>query len=293
MKRTFKNLTDEEYHVMIDKGTERPFTGQYNENFDQGTYHCKQCDNPLYRSKDKFSSRCGWPSFDDAIPDAIQYETDADGRRTEILCAYCQGHLGHVFTGEQFTEKNTRHCVNSISLNFVSSVATEASVNESNNNHKIAYFAGGCFWGMEHLMQQQLGVIDVVSGYMGGHTENPTYREVCAHHGGHVEAIAVTYDSELVDFETLTKFFFEIHDPTQRDGQGPDIGEQYVSVIFYHDKDERQIAEKLMSELQVKGYDVVTRLLPVCPFWQAEEDHQDYYQKRGGRPYCHRYQKRF
>ena len=281
MKRTFKNLTDEEHHVLIGKGTERPFTGQYNEVFDQGTYHCKQCNTPLYRSEDKFSSRCGWPSFDDTIPDAIQYETDADGQRTEILCAYCQGHLGHVFTGEQFTEKNTRHCVNSISLSFVSGVATEASMDES-NDRKIAYFAGGCFWGMEHLMQKQPGVIDVVSGYTGGHTENPTYREVCAHHGGHVEAIAVTYDSELVDFEILTKFFFEIHDPTQMDGQGPDIGEQYMSVIFYHDEEQKKVAEKSKQILEQSGKhanSIVTEIVPAPLFYKAEEYHQKYFKK--------------
>lgn len=291
MKKTLKDLTDEERYVLIDKGTERPFTGKYNDFFDQGVYYCKQCNSPLYRSDDKFSSHCGWPSFDDALPNAIKYETDADGRRTEIMCAYCQGHLGHVFTGEQFTEKNTRHCVNSISLNFMSAASVQHI--KENTDCKIAYFAGGCFWGMEHLMQQHAGVVNVISGYMGGDTENPTYREVCSHQGGHFEAIAVSYYPSQVDFETLTKFFFEIHDPTQVDGQGPDIGEQYASAIFYQDEVEKQIAERLIGELKDKGYNVVTRLLPVCPFWQAEENHQDYYQKRGGRPYCHRYEKKF
>lgn len=288
MKKHFKALTAEEHHVLIDKGTERPFTGEYNTFFERGTYHCKQCGAALYRSEDKFSSHCGWPSFDDAIPDAILYETDADGRRTEIMCAACRGHLGHVFMGEQFTEKNTRHCVNSISLHFVGETAMQTQ-----SDRKTAYFAGGCFWGMEHLMQQQPGVLDVVSGYMGGHTENPTYRGVCANQGGHIEAVAVTYDPTQIDFKTLTRFFFEIHDPTQIDGQGPDIGEQYVSAIFCHDETEQQIAAQLISTLKGKGYDVVTRLLPICPFWPAEDNHQDYYEKRGGRPYCHRYQKRF
>ncbi len=159
--------------------------------------------------------------------------------------------------------------------------------------YKKAYFAGGCFWGVEHLFQGKEGVVTVISGYMGGSKKNPTYQDVLTGTTGHLEAVEVTYDPNQVSYEELTKFFFEIHDPTQANGQGPDIGPQYLSAVFYSNKDEKEITRELIDILKSKGYEVVTRLIPAEGFWTAEEYHQDYYLKKNQQPYCHGYQKKF
>lgn len=277
-----RKLTSEEKHIIEEKGTERPFSGKYYNCKEAGIYTCKKCGAELYKSDDKFDSACGWPSFDDEIKGAVKRVPDADGKRTEITCAKCGGHLGHVFEGEGFTDKNTRHCVNSISLEF-----TPATKEHS------AIFAGGCFWGVEHLMQQQEGVISVVSGYIGGNTENPSYEEVCRNNTGHAEAVIVVYDPTKVDYETLAKLFFEIHDPTQTNRQGPDIGEQYRSEVFYSDETQKDIAQKLIAQLKAKGYDIKTKITKATTFYPAEDYHQDYYDKKRSQPYCHSRVKRF
>lgn len=282
--QTMKPLIEEERRVIVDKGTEAPFTGRYYDHREAGFYRCRQCGAPLYRSEDKFDAGCGWPSFDDEIPGAVRRSPDADGRRTEITCARCGGHLGHVFTGEGFTPKQTRHCVNSLSLDFEPAATQRADT---------AIFAGGCFWGVEHMLAKMPGVLDVESGYTGGATDNPTYEQVCSHRTGHAEAVRVTFDPAKVSYEELAKRFFEIHDPTQADGQGPDLGEQYRSEIFYTSEAQRETAEKLIAELRRKGYDVVTRLTPSGRFWPAEGYHQDYYARKGTQPYCHTYTRRF
>lgn len=275
-------LTSMEKYVIEQKGTEAPFTGEYVEHFEDGTYHCKKCGSELFDSSDKFKSSCGWPSFDDALPGRVKEVPDADGRRTEIVCANCGGHLGHVFTGEGFTDKNIRHCVNSISLDFKERVS-EAK----------AYFAGGCFWGVEYYLQQLDGVISTSVGFMGGNTVNPGYYEVVRGSTGHIETTEVVYNPEEISYEELTKYFFEIHDPTQVDRQGPDIGEQYRSVIFYSSEEEKLIAQKLIDILKSKGYDVVTKLEAAETFYIAENYHQDYYENKGSLPYCHSYKKKF
>lgn len=283
-----KPLTPEEKRVILEKGTEAPFSGAYYNNKEAGTYRCRQCGEPLYRSDDKFDSGCGWPSFDDEIPGAVKRQPDADGRRTEIVCARCGGHLGHVFTGEGFTPKQTRHCVNSLSLSFDGRNPSEAGSAE-----ETAYFAGGCFWGVEYMLERQPGVLSVESGYMGGRTERPTYEEVCRRNTGHAETVRVVFDPGKISYETLAKLFFEIHDPTQEGRQGPDVGEQYRSEIFYTSPEQKATAEKLIGLLRLKGYKVVTKLSEAGTFWPAEQYHQDYYRRKGTLPYCHTYTPRF
>ena len=245
----YRELTPQEEAVIVHKGTELPFSGDYEDTFAAGTYYCKRCGAELYHSDSKFDAGCGWPSFDDEVPGSIKRIPDADGERTEIVCSNCEAHLGHVFTGEGYTPKNIRHCVNSISLIFVPDV---------NGSQEIAIVAGGCFWGVEHLMNEKKGVIETCVGYTGGTKENPTYEEVCSDETGHIESVRVVFDSNKTSYEEVLKHFFEIHDPTQFERQGPDIGKQYSSIVFYCDDKQKEIAEKLIFTLKEKGHDVKT-----------------------------------
>jgi len=276
----YRKLTPKEEQVIVHKGTELPFSGEYNNFFEKGLYLCKRCGFALFESNAKFKSDCGWPSFDDQIPGAVISQRDTDGVRTENICANCGAHLGHVFKGEDYTEKNTRFCINSISMDFVP-------------DGQQAIFAGGCFWGVEYYFKKAPGVISVTSGYTGGKTEKPTYEQVCTGKTGHAEAVEVVYNSAKTNYENLTKLFFEIHDFTQLNRQGPDVGTQYRSGIYYLDDEQKKTAEKLVRILKEKGYDVKTEVKPAGAFWPAEQYHQDYYEKTGKTPYCHIYKKIF
>lgn len=287
LEKKIEKLSDEEKRVILHKGTERPFVGKYTDEKSRGIYTCKLCDAPLFDSSSKFDSRSGWPSFDDEIKGAIKRIPDKDGRRVEIVCSNCGAHLGHVFEGEGFTSKNTRHCVNSISLNLVKKPDTK------NENLSYAYFAGGCFWGVEYYLQKLSGVKEVTSGFMGGFVKNPSYYEVVRSNTGHLESVEVVYDESKISYEEIAKAFFEIHDPTQTNGQGPDIGEQYLSAIFVQNDKEREVAEDLISKLEANGYRVATKIIKKSDFYPADESHQNYYDKKGSAPYCHGYVKRF
>ena len=307
-------LSGLEADVLLRKATEPPYTGEYIDNHAAGTYICRQCGMPLYHSEDKFESGCGWPSFDKEVAGAVRRVPDADGRRVEIVCANCGGHLGHVFEGEGFTEKNTRHCVNSLSMKFVpagsdeekaalarldnkasapagpagpaSAAANTAQPTAASGCTAKAIVAGGCFWGVEDAFQKIPGVCEAVSGYTGGHTVNPSYEDVCRGDTGHAEAVLVRFDPARVSYEQILRRFFEIHDPTQLNRQGPDWGEQYRSAVFYENAEQKAVAQKLMGRLRMLGYNVVTQLAPAGTFYAAEAYHQDF-TRRTGRGACH------
>ena len=305
-------LSGLEADVLLRKATEAPYSGEYVNNHAAGTYICRQCGMPLYHSEDKFESGCGWPSFDKEVAGAVRRVPDADGRRVEIICANCGGHLGHVFEGEGFTERNTRHCVNSLSMKFAPAgsdeekaamarlaeknsasadaapVATPAAANKAapGGCTATAIVAGGCFWGVEDAFQKIPGVCEAVSGYTGGHTVNPSYEDVCRGDTGHAEAVLVRFDPARVSYEQILRRFFEIHDPTQLNRQGPDWGEQYRSAVFYENAEQKAVAQKLVARLQELGYKVATQLAPAGPFYAAESYHQDF-TRRTGRGACH------
>ena len=276
-------LTNHEAWVIQQGGTERPFSGQYDDFYHEGQYHCRQCGKPLFSSESKFKSGSGWPSFDDALLGAIKRVPEADGR-TEIRCASCDGHLGHVFEGEGFTEKNTRYCVNSVSLSFAESLNTAAS------EAAKAYFAGGCFWGVEYAFDEQAGVLHAVSGYMGGHQTSPSYQQVVAGNTGHLETVEVTYNPNQISYEQLVSLFFTIHNPEQANGQGVDIGPQYLPAVFVRTPEEQRIVQAAIDKLESQGKRVATQIIHKTEqtvFWPAEEYHQDYFKKRNMKPMCH------
>jgi peptide methionine sulfoxide reductase msrA/msrB len=264
--------------------TEQPHTGIYNDFSQLGTYLCRGCGTALFHAHSKFNASCGWPSFDEALTHSVTEHADRDGVRTEIICARCAAHLGHVFTGEGCTAKNKRYCVNSKSLDFIES--TDIMDTEE------AIVAGGCFWGIEYYLEKLTGVLRTEVGYTGGKKPVPSYHEVCAGNTGHFEAVRVIYSPSQLDYESLLKYFFEIHDPSQSGGQGPDRGSQYQSAVFYYNNIQKQIAEKLINILQ-PTIPIATKLLPVTPFWKAEIEHQHYYARTHHQPYCHSYTKRF
>jgi len=276
-----KTLTPAQYKVMIMCGTEPPFSGEYNDFWESGAYHCAACGALLFRSDSKYEHGTGWPSFfETAAKDALSYREDRSlGMvRTEIRCAACGAHLGHVF--DDGPPPTGRHyCVNSAALEF-----RKAATQETAAGTETATFAAGCFWGVEEKFGRLPGVLETVVGYIGGRTPHPTYKDVCTDTTGHAEAVQVTFDPSKISYAALVKAFFSFHDPTQVNRQGPDVGTQYRSAIFTHSDEQRRQAETIKAELEASGRlknSIATEIVSAGPFTRAEEYHQKYNQKNG------------
>lgn len=287
-----RDLTPEQARVLLRKGTEPAFCGTLLDNKLEGVYACRLCGLPLFSSDAKFNSGTGWPSFFQPMDaDHIHEERDTTHGmvRTEIMCGRCHGHLGHVFEdGPRPT--GLRYCLNSESLEFFENGSDGQPVLPERSRPvamETAYFAGGCFWGVEDRFQQVPGVIDAVSGYQGGGVDNPSYRQVCSGTTGHAESVRVVFDPARVTYRELLEWFFKFHDPTQLNRQGPDYGTQYRSAIFASSDEQLEEARRFVEEQQgadrFRGRRVVTQVEgPGQTFFAAEDYHQDYHLKHGG-----------
>ncbi len=279
------SLTPEEKEIIINKGTEHSYTTNDNEYLSKGTYICRNCGVALFDCKDKFHSHTGWPSFDQELGNTAILQPNSNDPRSEVICNKCNSHLGHVFWGEEYTQLNTRYCINSLALDFVP--------HDNISDTEEVIVAAGCFWGVEYLFNKLEGVLKTDVGYTGGFINYPSYEQICNSDTGHVEAVRVTYDPKVVNYSRVIQYFFEIHDFVQVNGQGPDIGEQYLSRIFYYTERQYKLAYKEIQYLQNIGYKVSTQLQPVTTFWKAELYHQHYYNKNSKQPYCHVWKKIF
>ena len=283
------NLTD---YVTKQCGTEPAFNNAYWNEHRPGIYFDVNTGEPLFTSMTKFDSGTGWPSFTAPIENSSIYEKPDDTLgigRTEVRTN--ASHLGHVF--DDGPNGSSRYCINSASLRFVPYEKLDIKYQKLFPYSKAA-FAGGCFWGVQHLLDTVPGVVYTVAGYMGGNMTNPTYEDVSSGTTGYLETVYVVYDPKTISYNELLSYFWRLHDPTQADGQGPDIGSQYKSVIFYYDDTQKDTAlqsKKDFDASKVFNTPAVTRIIPATIFYDAEDYHQEYIDKNPG-TYCHAFRTR-
>jgi peptide methionine sulfoxide reductase msrA/msrB len=301
-------LTPEQYEVTQQCGTEPPFRNAYWNNHEPGLYVDIVDGTPLFSSADKFDSGTGWPSFTRPVSEGATVEktdTSLGMERVEVRSKQADSHLGHVFDDGPTQAGGQRFCINSAALRFIpladldregygewTSRITGAQGADAKQAAatEVAILAGGCFWGMEELLRQQPGVLDIEAGYTGGWIDNPTYEDTHDSKSGHAEAVRIEFDPKKTSYGELLDFFFRIHDPTTKNRQGNDVGTQYRSAIFFTSEAQREEALKALSRAQASGRwkePITTEVAPARTWWRAEDYHQDYLQKNPGGYTCH------
>jgi peptide methionine sulfoxide reductase msrA/msrB len=285
------DASDLTVYVTQQCGTEPPFKNKYWNEHRPGIYVDVNTGEPLFSSIDKFDSGTGWPSFTKPISNAsIAEKPDKSLGIERIEVRTNASHLGHLF--DDGPNGSMRYCINSAALKFIPYEELDSQgYGEYKKlfHYEIATFAGGCFWGVEKLLENISGVISATSGYTGGTTKNPTYEQVSSGKTGHAEAVQVLFDPSIISYKELLDYFWRLHDSTQLNQQGPDIGTNYRSAIFYHDEEQKKIAEQSKAEFDAKkifAKPAVTEIVPASTFYPAEEYHQDYYDKHPGLT-CH------